>query len=137
MNSLSSLFTSRKTMRVILGIIVIVGSLWIVWPSLGTPDARMKAFLAAMGAIAALLGIDIHGIALEDSAAKSAPSSQVNVGSKVDNTAMPATPATATTDAAPFTPDQLDFIYNQIRQRAQRAAHPPIATVPIDAPKGN
>lgn len=85
--------------------------------------------------ILVVAGVWIAGVAHEDAAAKKSPENQTNVNSDVVNTPAPVV-ATTPAHADPFTPDQLDFIYSQIRQRAQRAAHPPVTPVPHDAPKG-
>lgn len=91
-------------MRAFFGTVLIVGGLWIVWPSLGTPDAKMKAFSAAVVGVAALFGVDIHGIAKEDAAEKSSPNVQVNTDSTVSNQKPTTTTPAATPPQPPPAP---------------------------------
>lgn len=91
MNALASLFQSRKTVRAMLGSVVVLIALWSAWGTFNTPEARSAALIGALVSVAGLFGIDIRGIAVEDAAVKSAPQQQVNVGSDVSN--QPAPPA--------------------------------------------
>jgi hypothetical protein len=89
MNPLASLFQSRKTVRAILGSVVVLITLWATWATFNTPEARAAALIGAIVSVAGLFGIDIRGIAVEDAALKSAPTQQVNVGSDVRNPPPP------------------------------------------------
>jgi hypothetical protein len=116
------LYQSRKAQVALGAILSIVLSRLL--PRLGFTPEDVNAIGMAIGAVASVW---IGGIAHEDAAAKKAPQNQTNVNSEVVN--APPAPA-AKPD--PFTPDQLDFIYSQIRQRAQRAkpAPPPAPPAP-------
>jgi len=92
--------------------------------------------------LGALVGAVILGWAHEDSAAKSAPSQQVNVGSKVDNTAATpgaqaaSAPVFPATDA--FTPAQREAMHREFAAYIVAHTKPrPVAPAPIDAPKGS
>lgn len=115
MNSLSSLFTSRKTIRVFLGIIIVIGGLYFMWPTFNTADAKMKAFVGAIVTIGGLLGVDVLGIAHEDAATKAGPQTQTNVNSDVTNQPIASAPSTPSVPPPPpppppFTPEQTEAL---------------------------
>lgn len=129
MNSVTSLFTSRKTIRVMLGTIAILGALWITWPSLTTSETKVAAFVGSMASIGWLFGVDIRGIATEDAATKSGPSNQVNVQSDVRNPpgTQSQTPATAPTPPTPDPkpePTERQLLYAILRQMQAQTKQP-------------
>jgi hypothetical protein len=91
--SVTTLFTSRKSLRALIGTIAIAGGLWLMWSTYTTPETRAAAFIGAVYGVQKLWAADIDGIATEDAARTASPASQVNVGSTVDNTAPAPTPA--------------------------------------------
>lgn len=108
------LYQSRKAQVALGAILSIVLSRML--PRLGFTAEDVNAIGMAIGAIASVW---IGGIAHEDAGKPSLPPLPQSV-----------TPAPVSAD--PFTPNQLDFIYSQIRQRAQRAkpAPPPAPPAP-------
>jgi hypothetical protein len=132
MNSVTSLFTSRKTIRVILGTIAILGSLWLTWPSLVTPETKVAAFVGAVASIGWLFGVDIKGIATEDAAVKSGPASQVNVQSDVKNPA-PVVAAVAPAPEPKPEPTEKQLLV-AIYRHLQAQAKPPTAPAPTPPP---
>jgi hypothetical protein len=72
----------------------------------------MYAVITALGSIAGLFGVDIHGIAKEDAAAKSSPTNQVNVGSEVKN---PPPAAPVSEPAKPTTVSVAALLLTEIR----------------------
>lgn len=103
MNSVTSLFTSRKSIRVLLGSAGIVGGLLMMWPTFTTPETRVAAFIGALTSIGYLFGVDIRAIAAEDVATKSGPVTQTNVNSEVRNT--PVVPPPVVEPPAPVAPE--------------------------------
>lgn len=89
MRSITSLFTSRKSVRAILGSVAIMGGLWLTWSTFTTPEARAAAFVGAIVGIGYLFGVDIRAIGDEDIARNAAPQTQINQGSTVSNVAPP------------------------------------------------
>jgi hypothetical protein len=121
-NALASLFQSRKTVRAMLGTVVVLIALWSTWGTFNTPEARSAALIGALVSVAGLFGIDIRGIALEDAALKSAPTQQVNVGSDVQN--PPAAPTSPPADWVP------------VRDVVPTPPPTPWGPIPTDKPKG-
>lgn len=116
------LYQSRKAQVALGAILTIVLSRLL--PRLGFTAEDVNTIGLAIGSIASVW---VMSIAHEDAGKQ--PAQQFNVGSKVDNAAPPAPAA----KPEPFTPDQLDFIYSQIRQRAQRAKPAPHPAPPAPA----
>jgi hypothetical protein len=116
-------------MRAFFGTVLIVGGLWIVWPSLGTPDAKMKAFASAVIGVAALFGVDIHGIAKEDAAEKA--SDVKNQPVPTSETVVPSPPA-----AQPFTPAQMAAMQQVFSAMLAPHLKARVQQPPIDHPKG-
>jgi hypothetical protein len=124
MNAITSIFTSRKTLQVFFGVAATLTTLYFTWPALTTPNAKMAAVLGAEAAIAALFGVNIHGIAMEDAAEKSQPTTQTNVNSDVTNAAPTAAPVAPATPPKPVaqSPQTVTLTAAQLSAYVDRAA---------------
>lgn len=101
MRALTSLVTSRKSLRALIGTVAIGGGLWLMWSTYTTPETRAAAFIGAVYGVQKLWSADIDGIATEDAARTATPASQVNVGGTVTNTPAAPTP----TEPTPVIPE--------------------------------
>jgi predicted transcriptional regulator len=119
MNSLLTLITSRKTQRVLLGIVTTLTTLYFSWPTL-TPEGRRTAVIAAEVAIAGLLSADIVGIAHED-AAKATATGSAAAGGDPPTVApvapAPAEPMPPPAADIPLTPAQQQHVATIARQQ--------------------
>jgi hypothetical protein len=133
--SLTTLFTSRKSLRALIGTIAIAGGLWLMWSTYTTPETRAAAFIGAVYGVQKLWAADIDGIATEDAAKSTPPTSQVNVQSDVKNPA-PATPAPPVPEPAKpkYTPEQIMIAYMKRMDEHFQAMRPPAVVQPPLAP---